>query len=193
MTGPETTVLVVDDERTVTAMYAAWLDDYAVRTANGGTEALELATDGVDVVLLDRQMPDLTGDETLRRLRELGVTCPVAMITAVEPDVDVIELGFDEYVCKPVRGDEIREVVDDLCRRATYDAELREYFSLAAKRATLRESLDEEELAASESYRRLCAEFERAAERARASRDALLDAEEFETTLRRTMGRTEDG
>lgn len=193
MTGSEATVLVVDDDATLIELYSVWLDDYAVITAAGGTEALDLADEDVDTVLLDRQMPDLSGDETLRRLRERGLDCPVAMVTGVEPATDVIDLGFDDYVCKPVRGREVRRVVADLLRRATYDAEVREYFALASKRAALRATLDEGELDESAAFRRLSSEFDRAADRARESRDELLGAEGFAETLRRTVGRPDDG
>ncbi|WP_435181553.1 response regulator transcription factor [Halorussus sp. AFM4] len=193
MTGSPTTVLAVDDDPDVAEMYAAWLDDCAVETAAGGREALGRASEDVDVMLLDRQMPDLSGDETLRRLRRRGFRFPVAMVTAVEPDVDVVELGFDAYVCKPVRGDELRETVADLRRRAAYDAELREYFALASKRAALRSSLDDEVLRSSEKFHRLTETFEAAAERANASRDDLLADAGFEETLRRTVDRPEDG
>lgn len=193
MTGPEATVLAVDDEPTVTEMYAMWLDDYAVETVNGGEAALEVVGEDVDAILLDRQMPGLSGDETLHRLRERGVRCPVAMVTAVTPDVDVIELGFDEYVCKPVRSEEIREVVENLLRRATYDGHLREYYALASKRAVLRKAIDADERDESEAFADLTEAFERAAERAEASRDDLLADEGFDATLRRTIRRTEDG
>ena len=70
------TILVVDDERQLADLYATWVgDDYAVRTAYDGQSALEQADEAVDVVLLDRHMPDLTGDEVLGRIRDRGLDC----------------------------------------------------------------------------------------------------------------------
>jgi CheY-like chemotaxis protein len=61
------TVLVVDDEQRAADTYANVLaSEYDTRTAYGGEEALELVeTADFDVVLLDRRMPELTGDDIL--------------------------------------------------------------------------------------------------------------------------------
>ncbi|MDX1748088.1 MAG: response regulator, partial [Halobacteriales archaeon] len=57
-------VLIVDDEPEIVDLYNRRLKGtYAVRTAYGGTEALEEADESVDIVLLDRRMPDLSGDD----------------------------------------------------------------------------------------------------------------------------------
>jgi len=60
--------------------------------------------DEVDAVLLDRRMPDVHGDEVLARLREEGCDCPVIMTTAVDPGMDILEMDFEDYLCKPVLG-----------------------------------------------------------------------------------------
>lgn len=118
------TVLVVEDEEAVVEAYAMWLSDVAeVRTATGGREALELLDDDVDAVLLDRRMPDLTGDETLAEMRERGYDCRVAMVTAVDPDVDVgtVDASFDTYLTKPVTREEIVDAVEKLLERSARD------------------------------------------------------------------------
>lgn len=80
-------VLVVDDEEDLANLYSQWLsDDYAVRTAYNGEQALERLDETVDVVLLDRRMPGLSGDDALNRIREREYDCRVAMVTAVDPD-----------------------------------------------------------------------------------------------------------
>ena len=80
-------VLVVEDEPDLADLYATWLKiDYSVRTAYGGEEAVEQLDDEIDVVLLDRRMPGLSGDEVLTKIRERGIDCYVSMVTAVEPD-----------------------------------------------------------------------------------------------------------
>ncbi|MFC6826493.1 response regulator [Halopelagius fulvigenes] len=115
MTGDRPTVLVVEDEETVVEAYALWLSDTAdVRTATDGEEALELVDDDVDAVLLDRRMPDLSGDETLAKIRERGYDCRVAMVTAVDPGVEATEGSFDAYLTKPVTREEIVDTVTEL-------------------------------------------------------------------------------
>ncbi|WP_136588934.1 response regulator transcription factor [Salinigranum halophilum] len=138
-------VLVADDEAELAELYAHWLtDEYEVRVATGGEEALELATDDVDVALLDRRMPMMTGDEVLAALRERGINCRVAMITAVEPDVDIVDMPFDDYLVKPVTREELHSVVSVLLSRAAFDSRTQEFFALASKKATLESAQKDE-------------------------------------------------
>ena len=170
----EPTVLVVDDDPGLVELYGAWLDDVAtVESCTDPAVALDAAAD-VDVVLLDRQMPSTSGDELLQRIRDRGIDVPTAMVTGVEPDVDVVELGFDDYLVKPVDEAALRETVAALHSRASYDAEFRRYFALASKKAALEATLSERKLAASEEYHDLQRRLEAAADDAEASLDDLL-------------------
>ena len=149
-------VLVVEDERDLADLYATWLrDEYRVRVAYGGREAIDELNDEVDVALLDRRMPDLSGDETLEAIREEGVDCRVAMVTAVEPDFDVVEMGFDDYLVKPVSRDALKDTVENLLLRNTYDEGIQELFALASKKALLESEKDPATLDANEEYREL--------------------------------------
>jgi len=152
----EPTVLVVEDEPDLAELYTAWLErDCPVRTALDGQEALSELDSDVDVVLLDRRMPGLSGDEVLRRIRDRSVECRVAMVTAVEPDVDIIEMGFDDYLIKPVAKDDIEETVTQLTRRNEYDSKLNEYLGLIRKKNTIESNRTRTELDASEEFDRL--------------------------------------
>jgi DNA-binding response OmpR family regulator len=132
------TVLVVEDERALASLYDAWLgDDYDVRIAHTGQDALDLLDVTVDVVLLDRRLPGLSGREVLTAIREQYDDCQVAMVTAVEPGLDVLEMGFDDYVTKPASREDIRSVVASLVDRKQYDAYVQRYFRLLSKRAAL--------------------------------------------------------
>ena len=116
------TVLLVDDEQELVDIYEVWFgDSYDTETANDGRTALETFDESVDVVLLDRRMPGMSGDEVLEQLRADGHDCPVVMITAVEPDEGMIELPFDEYVVKPADRDELLEVVDRVLQQRADD------------------------------------------------------------------------
>jgi len=138
MTHSDTKVLVVEDERDLADTYALWLGEvYDVELAYSGAAALEAVDETVDVVLLDRRMPGTSGDEVLERIRAAEHTCRVAMITAVQPDFDIVEMGFDDYLVKPVFGDALRDMVERLVRRSAYDETAREYFALVSKRAAL--------------------------------------------------------
>ena len=178
-------VLVVEDEPDLADLYAAWLgDEYRVRTAYGGREALDQideADDEVDAILLDRRMPGLSGDEVLTAVRDRGIDCRVAMVTAVEPDFDILEMGFDDYLVKPVTSDTLRETVEGLLRRGEYDSEVQELFSLTSKKAMLESEKSASDLADNEEYQRLTDRIEELRERADESRDAVAsDDEDYE-------------
>lgn len=150
------TVLVVDDDPQILDLYQAYLaEEFDVRTAMYGDEAIGHLDDSVDVILLDRRMPDLSGDEILQAIRDQGYDCRVAMVTAVEPDFDLVDLGFDDYLVKPVTKDELNEVVELLLSRSGYDNHIREWLSLLSKRATLRRQKSDQELEESAEYARL--------------------------------------
>ena len=153
-------VLVVDDEEEVAEVFSLWLrDEYETRVATGGEAALE-AIGGVDLVLLDRRMPDLSGDETLARMRERGYDGPVAMVTAVDPDFDIVEMAFDDYLVKPISKEELQETVERLLSVQSYDEQTQDQFALARKLAALEVEKDESELEASEEYATLRRQFE---------------------------------
>jgi DNA-binding response OmpR family regulator len=178
-------VLVVEDEPDLADLYAAWLgDEYRVRTAYGGREALDEldeADDAVNAILLDRRMPGLSGDEVLTAVRDRGIDCRVAMVTAVEPDFDILEMGFDDYLVKPVTSDTLRETVEGLLRRGEYDSEVQELFSLTSKKAMLESEKSASDLADNEEYQRLTERIEELRDRADESRDAVAtDEEDYE-------------
>ena len=139
MTGtPDATVLAVDDEPDLAELYRVYLDPaHDVRIATGGEEALDAMDETVDVVLLDRRMPDMSGHEVLDAIRGEGYDARVAMLTAVEPDVDIVEMPFDDYKTKPVTKEDLLTLVEVLLHRAAFDERSQEFFALASKKAAL--------------------------------------------------------
>jgi DNA-binding response OmpR family regulator len=160
--GSAPTVLVVDDEERAADTYASVLDaEYDARTAYGGEAALErLAATEVDVVLLDRRMPELSGDDVLAAIQRRGIDCRVAMVTAVNPDFDIVELGIDDYIVKPVGKEALRETVDRLLALEAYDERQRELSSLKIKRNVLEIEKPNAALSDSEEFARLEARIE---------------------------------
>jgi len=149
-------VLIVEDEPDLADLYSAWLRSAcSVETAYDGQQALDAIDEDVDIVLLDRRMPGLSGDAVLDTIRDRELDCRVAMVTAVEPDFDIVEMGFDDYLVKPVSNEDLLETVDQLLLRSEYDTQLQELFALASKKALLDSQKTEAELRASEEYARL--------------------------------------
>lgn len=156
------TVLVVDDEPAIADAHAQWLsEEYTVKTAYDGEQALEEMDESVDVVLLDRRMPGISGDEVLDTIREEGYDCRVAMVSAVEPNFDILELGYDTYLVKPVsEADRLIETVETLLRRSQYDSQMQELLALASKKGTLEAKKTRSELAEHAEYQRLTEQVE---------------------------------
>lgn len=155
------TVLIVDDEADITETYSEFLSEsYTVDVAHSGEAALESLTPAVDVVLLDRRMPDMSGDEVLEEIRRGDHDCRVVMITAVDPDVDIIGMEFDEYLVKPVTDDQLHDVVEQMLARDTVDEQIQRMVEVASKLATIESKLEYEQLDDSEKYTSLREEFE---------------------------------
>ena len=158
LTTPETeqVVLVADDDERFLTMHEAWLeDDYTVRTASDGEEALGSLDTDVGVVVLDRRMPGLSGEQVLDWIRTQGYDIRVVMVTAEEPNLDVLEMNFDEYLTKPVLKNELRDVVADLFERREYGSQIQEYLALRSKQALLEAERSPQTLEESEEYQRL--------------------------------------
>jgi len=177
-------VLVVDDERELADLFAAWLaDEYEVEVAYDGDEAIELLDESIDFVVLDRRMPSLPGEAVAEHVREEALDCRIAMVTAVEPDFDVLDMGFDDYVVKPVGQDELLATVERLTERMEFDDRLQEYFALASKKAVMEARTSVPERETSERYRDLEGELARIRAEVEETIDDL-DPAEYEALFR---------
>lgn len=150
------TVLAVDDEKTVADTYAFRLQDqYEVETAYGGAEALDaLAENDIDVVLLDRRMPELTGDEVLEYIRDKRYDCRVIMVTALDPGFETIDMPFDDYICKPIEREPLLMAVEQQLRIVALE-QLGEYLQLLAKEEVLEGAVSSGDLADNTEYQEL--------------------------------------
>lgn len=155
-------LLIVEDEPDVAGLYKGTLEaaGYEADTVHSVGEALEVVDGDYGVILLDRRLPDGTGTEFLEEVRDRGLDVRVAMVTAVVPDFDIVEMGFDLYLLKPVSKDELVGAVETLTRRSQYDETLQRTASLASKRAVLEAEKPTAELEASEEYQKLTEELE---------------------------------
>ena len=117
-------VLVVEDEEFLAEMIAEGLrrDALAVDVAADGTEALrKLGFGAYDVMVLDRDLPGVHGDEVCRRVVRLRLETRILMLTAsvtVRDRVDGLGIGADDYLTKPFAYDELLARVLALGRRS---------------------------------------------------------------------------
>lgn len=155
-TGDNPTIVVADDEPAVADTYELRLGtDYETRVAYGGQEALDHVDDDVDVVLLDRRMPNLSGDDVLDRIREQEYGCRVVMSTAVEPDYDIVDMPFDDYLCKPIQREELLDAIEKQLGAESYDDRLGEYMEVTRKIQLLEAEKGEASLADNEDVQEL--------------------------------------
>lgn len=170
-------VLVVDDEPDFEEIYTLWLSDrYDVLSASCGEEALELLDASIDVILLDRRMPGLSGDEVVTEVRTRSIDCRVVMVTAVEPSLDILDMEFDGYLVKPITKGDLIQVIEEMLERSTYSAEVQDFFALAEKRATLEATLGPDELDVSDEFAQFNERVETAKEKADGALSDLLDS-----------------
>jgi len=178
----DATVLVVDDEAEVADVYALRLrNQYETETAYGGADALDRLDDDIDVVLLDRRMPDVGGDEVLAEIRERNISTRVIMITAVDPDFDIIEMPFDDYLCKPVEKADLVAAIDQQLAARRYDDRLAEYLEVTSKLALLKGEKTAQTLDGNDGVESL---EERADTLQAEMDDALSDFEDIDTAFR---------
>ncbi len=160
--GDPPTVLVVEDDPGLVELYREWLaGDYELRVATDGATALELVDDAVDVALIDRQLSDISGDEVLYAIRDRGYDCRTAMVTAVDPDFDVVDTELDDYLSEPVSETELCETVDSLLALVEYSDLRLELSTKRVRHSVLRAEKRRGELDDSEAFEQLEAEIAR--------------------------------
>lgn len=121
MTHPSQTILVVDDEESITSALRLLFEQagYRVRVARSGAEALALLEENADLIVLDIMMPGIDGYEVARRVRARATCVPIVMLTAKDQSwekVAGLERGADAYLTKPFAPAELLAQVRALLR-----------------------------------------------------------------------------
>lgn len=149
-------VLIVEDEEDLADLYVEWLHrSFDVEVALNGEEALDHLTEDIDVVLLDRRLPDLGGDKVLEEIRTREIDCRVVIVSGVTPNFDVIDMGFDDYLEKPIKREELLSTVHSMVNRSEYSNSLQELHQLLSKVTILEENKDSSDLEGIEEFQSL--------------------------------------
>jgi DNA-binding NtrC family response regulator len=129
----QTRVLIIEDERLIrwSLMQRFTESGYAVEEAESGTEGLEkLRQATFDLLLLDYKLPDATGLQVLRKVREIDEDLVVIMMTAfstVENAVEAIRLGAFDYISKPFKMEELMLTVEKGLERTRLKRQVRDF------------------------------------------------------------------
>ena len=116
-------VLLVEDDEAITMglSYSLEKEGYEVVTAKNATEARSVWTTGkYDICVLDINLPDGSGYDICRYIKQ-SEDVPVIFLTAVDAEVNVVmglEMGADDYICKPFRVGELMARIKSVLRRA---------------------------------------------------------------------------
>lgn len=123
-------ILLVDDEPAITQGIAYYLEreGYAVTTAETGSAALAaIGRERFDLIVLDLMLPDISGLEITRRLKQSPDTAdiPIVMLTAKGEEVDIViglELDAEDYITKPFSARVLVARINGILRRKTQEA-----------------------------------------------------------------------
>lgn len=98
-------ILIVDDEPDIIEMLSDYfsIKGYDVVSASNGNEVFDIINNDFDLILLDINMPNMSGIEVCEKIRSF-VSCPIIFLTAKTEEKDIIkglEVGGDDYITKP--------------------------------------------------------------------------------------------
>ena len=119
-----TTILVIEDDTTIreALKFSLKAAGFEVLTASAGEDGLETAIEKApDLVLLDLMLPQLSGFEVCKRVRDEGSNVPILMLTALDQEKDKLDgfaAGADDYITKPFSTEELLARINANLRRA---------------------------------------------------------------------------
>lgn len=115
-------VLIVEDEAAIGESLKEGLDsDYAVDWSKTGEDAIaQTRTVKYDVILLDLNLPDVSGENVCRTLREYGISTPIIVISGqgeVQTKIKLLDVGADDFIPKPFNLKEVKARIRAVLRR----------------------------------------------------------------------------
>jgi two-component system response regulator AtoC len=124
----EVRILIVDDEHDLRVLVAERLEmeGFTVEEADRVTEAVRLLAESrYDILLLDVRLPDGTGLDVLRFMRQSGISLPVIMLTGttgLDIAVESVRLGARDYVTKPAKISYLLHSINEILTGESHEA-----------------------------------------------------------------------
>ena len=120
---PLGTILIIDDDpRIITALQRLFvMEGYEVRRAENGQQGLNMFNPSPDAVILDLMLPDMSGREICKRMKQQSPQVPVVILSAISDVADkvlLLESGADDYITKPFSPRELLARVQAAIRRS---------------------------------------------------------------------------
>ena len=108
------TILLVEDNDDLAALYRRYLsDNYQIRLAQTGREAIRKTTPAVDLVILDYRLPDMLGTEIHDQFRTSGLTTPIVMVSGTDPELLPDPDHPTTWLTKPFYKETLQETVQE--------------------------------------------------------------------------------
>lgn len=129
-------ILIVEDEIKIAEVVKAYLDKegYNTKIAYDGHSAINMFNKNIyDVVLLDLMLPDISGEEVCKKIRDVSEV-PIIMVTAKIEDeyrIEGFNLGCDDYICKPFNMKELILRVKAILKRTNRDKDKNDFINLS--------------------------------------------------------------
>ena len=137
----ENPVLIIEDESMVAELYMNYLsEDYDARYYMSAEEALSSITNEETITILDRRLPNISGDEVAAQLKTQIDTCLILAVSGVEPSESITELPIDDYLQKPVQQDELLSRLSNLELRLGLPPKEQQYLAVRSKQRALQDA-----------------------------------------------------
>lgn len=156
MNVDDATVLIVEDEESLASLHNHHLQDqYETKIAYNAGEALVKLSPDIDLVFLDRRMPGMSGDTLLGHIDDWEASCQVIMVTAVDPDIELIDMPIAGYLTKPVSKEEMLDAANQALLLRKYEDLVVEYYEAKRKHALLVTEFSSSEAVESDEFSEL--------------------------------------
>lgn len=131
-------VLIIDDEKPLAELIEAYIPtEWDTTLVHDVESAIKELSPEYDLYFIDRRLSGGDGREILQELDNRGYNCCKFVVSAIEPDLDLLELSFTDYIVKPVEMDDIREMVSRCEQLLAAGEPTRQYYECRAKQALL--------------------------------------------------------
>lgn len=145
--------MVVENNQELSSQYRTWFEGFCtVYIANDCESAYSYFKNDIDVVLLDRELSDGSGEDILAWVRAMELEWSVAIVSGIDPPLRDLEMSFDDYLQKPVEKAEITTAIKRLYLRSKIGNHLNEFYALTTKKRLLEQYYPSHELLSKEKY-----------------------------------------